>query len=205
MQLELKKQKKKAALMQAAYELFLKKGVPLTSVGEITARASVAKGTFYLYFRDKEDILGAVSAAALRQLLEEGYMRMSAARTGSFTENLLTLSDAVAGMLLQNRPLFELIRRGGRLPKPEKGSALWGSLLRDLRQSPGGELAGKSDIKSIAFCCISTGEFHFPNGKAAEIAIETVREWQRKNPGRVEVIFNVFKDCDYEIYKKLLG
>ena len=67
------------------------------------------------------------------------------------------------------------------------------------------ELAGKSDIKSIAFCCISTGEFHFPNGKAAEIAIETVREWQRKNPGRVEVIFNVFKYCDYEIYKKLLG
>ena len=67
------------------------------------------------------------------------------------------------------------------------------------------ELAGKNDIKSIAFCCISTGEFHFPNGKAAEIAIETVREWQRKNPGRIEVIFNVFKDYDYEIYKKLLG
>ena len=159
MQLELKKQKKKAALMQAAYELFLKKGVPLTSVGDITARASVAKGTFYLYFRDKEDILGAVSAAALRQLLEEGYMRMSAARTGSFTENLLTLSDAVAGMLLQNRPLFELIRRGGRLPKPEKGSALWGSLLRDLRQSPGGELAGKSEeeVFRILYCLLTMG------------------------------------------------
>ena len=159
MQLELKKQKKKAALMQAAYELFLKKGVPLTSVGDITARASVAKGTFYLYFRDKEDILGAVSAAALRQLLEEGYMRMSAARTGSFTENLLTLSDAVAGMLLQNRPLFELVRRGGRLPKPEKGSALWGSLLRDLRQSPGGELAGKSEeeVFRILYCLLTMG------------------------------------------------
>ena len=157
MQLELKKQKKKAALMQAAYELFLKKGVPLTSVGDITARASVAKGTFYLYFRDKEDILGAVSAAALRQLLEEGYMRMSAARTGSFTENLLTLSDAVAGMLLQNRPLFELVRRGGRLPKPEKGSALWGSLLRDLRQSPGGELAGKSEeeVFRVLYCLMA--------------------------------------------------
>ena len=157
MQLELKKQKKKAALMQAAYELFLKKGVPLTSVGDITARAAVAKGTFYLYFRDKEDILGAVSAAALRQLLEEGYMRMSAARTGSFTENLLTLSDAVAGMLLQNRPLFELVRRGGRLPKPEKGSALWGSLLRDLRQSPGGELAGKSEeeIFRVLYCLMA--------------------------------------------------
>ena len=67
------------------------------------------------------------------------------------------------------------------------------------------ELAEQNHIKSIAFCCISTGEFHFPNEKAAEIAIETVREWQRKNPGRIEVIFNVFKDCDYEIYKKLLG
>lgn len=66
------------------------------------------------------------------------------------------------------------------------------------------ELAERNRIKSIAFCCISTGEFHFPNEKAAEIAVETVREWHRKNPGRMEVIFNVFKDSDYEIYRRLL-
>lgn len=59
-------------------------------------------------------------------------------------------------------------------------------------------------MKSVAFCCISTGEFHFPNELAAEIAIQTVRTWQQQNSNRIEVIFNVFKDSDYEIYKRLL-
>ncbi len=67
------------------------------------------------------------------------------------------------------------------------------------------ELAAEYHLKSIAFCCISTGEFHFPNEKAAEIAVHTVREYQKKNPDGMEVIFNVFKDRDYNIYQKLLG
>lgn len=67
------------------------------------------------------------------------------------------------------------------------------------------ELAAKHQLKSVAFCCISTGEFHFPNEAAAEIAVQTVRDHQRKNPGDMEVVFNVFKDCDYEIYRRLLG
>ena len=66
------------------------------------------------------------------------------------------------------------------------------------------ELAAAYGLKSIAFCCISTGEFHFPNELAAKIAIQTVREWQQKNPDKIGVIFNVFKDSDYEIYKSLL-
>lgn len=67
------------------------------------------------------------------------------------------------------------------------------------------ELAAAYRLKSIAFCCISTGEFHFPNEAAAQIAIQTVKDYQKKNPGGMEVIFNVFKDCDYKIYKQLLG
>lgn len=67
------------------------------------------------------------------------------------------------------------------------------------------ELAAAKDLRSIAFCCISTGEFHFPNALAAEIAIQTVQTWQQQNPGKIEVIFNVFKDSDYAIYKRLLG
>lgn len=58
--------------------------------------------------------------------------------------------------------------------------------------------------KSIAFCCISTGEIHFPNDKAAEIAIQTVKEYKRQTKSEIEVKFNVFKDLDYGIYKKLL-
>ena len=67
------------------------------------------------------------------------------------------------------------------------------------------ELAAAYGLESIAFCCISTGEFHFPNEAAARIAIRTVEAWQREHPNGLEVIFNVFKDVDYEIYKRLLG
>lgn len=64
--------------------------------------------------------------------------------------------------------------------------------------------AEENNIKSIAFCCISTGEFHFPNEKAAEIAVRAVCEYL-KNSKIERVIFNVFKDSDREIYAKLLG
>lgn len=67
------------------------------------------------------------------------------------------------------------------------------------------ELAEQNELKSIAFCCISTGEFHFPNDKAAEIAIQTVMEYKKETNSEIEVIFNVFKETDYDIYRKLLG
>ena len=67
------------------------------------------------------------------------------------------------------------------------------------------ELAEQNGLKSIAFCCISTGEFHFPNDKAAEIAIQTVKEYRKQTNSQIEVIFNVFKETDYEIYRELLG
>ncbi len=65
------------------------------------------------------------------------------------------------------------------------------------------EFAVKNELESIAFCCISTGEFRFPNQKAAEIAVSTVEDFLQKNR-TIKVIFNVFKDIDYDIYKKLL-
>ncbi len=63
------------------------------------------------------------------------------------------------------------------------------------------DLAREKGIMSVAFCCISTGEFHFPNALAAEIAVDTVRQYR----GDIEVIFNVFKDADDQIYRQLLG
>ena len=63
--------------------------------------------------------------------------------------------------------------------------------------------AVKNSLKSIAFCCISTGEFHFPNDTAAQIAVNTVKEYQKEH--EIEVIFNVFKDYDYQIYRELLS
>ncbi len=66
------------------------------------------------------------------------------------------------------------------------------------------ELAEQNNIRSIAFCCISTGEFHFPNDKAAEIAVRTVKEYKEQTHSKIEVIFNVFKDIDLQIYRELL-
>lgn len=63
-----------------------------------------------------------------------------------------------------------------------------------------------NNITSVAFCCISTGEFHFPNETAAEIAYETVTAFLNAHDGCMErVIFNVFKDSDEGIYKKVLA
>jgi O-acetyl-ADP-ribose deacetylase (regulator of RNase III) len=68
-------------------------------------------------------------------------------------------------------------------------------------------LAKENKLTSIAFCCISTGEFHFPNREAAEIAVRTVTEFLNQHPdGSIKkVVFNVFKDLDKEFYEKLLS
>lgn len=65
------------------------------------------------------------------------------------------------------------------------------------------DLAAETGLHSVAFCCISTGEFHFPGELAAEIAVHTVQAWRQQHPNQIEVIFNVFKDSDYEIYQRL--
>ena len=66
------------------------------------------------------------------------------------------------------------------------------------------ELAAENGLESVAFCCISTGEFHFPNELAAEIAVRTVKDFLKKQTSVKKVIFNVFKDLDKAIYEKLL-
>ena len=86
---------------------------------------------------------------------------------------------------------------GGRVTKKDK--ELLASCYRSCL-----ELAAENGLGSVAFCCISTGEFHFPNEQAAQIAVETVKEFLKKQTSVKKVIFNVFKDFDKGIYEKLL-
>ena len=67
------------------------------------------------------------------------------------------------------------------------------------------ELADENNVGSIAFCCISTGIFMFPNDRAAEIAVQTVQEYKAETGSKIEVVFNVFKEQDERIYRKLLS
>lgn len=89
------------------------------------------------------------------------------------------------------------IVRGGRLAKTHEAQ-LASCYLSCL------DCAWQNGIKSIAFCCVSTGEFGFPNEPAARIAVRTVRNFRREHP-QIKVIFNVFKDRDREIYQRVLG
>lgn len=66
------------------------------------------------------------------------------------------------------------------------------------------EVAEEHNLRSIAFCCISTGEFHFPNREAAEIAVYEVQKYH-KNDGHCAVVFNVFKESDWKIYSDCLN
>ena len=66
------------------------------------------------------------------------------------------------------------------------------------------KLAEKNSCKSIAFCCISTGVFGFPQREAAQIAADTVKEYKEENHSDIKVIFNVFKDSDLAIYREVL-
>lgn len=66
------------------------------------------------------------------------------------------------------------------------------------------KLADEYRLESVAFCCISTGEYRFPNGRAAEIAVETVGRYLENSPLN-RVVFNVFKDRDRELYRELLS
>ena len=69
------------------------------------------------------------------------------------------------------------------------------------------DLAHEKGLESIAFCCISTGEFRFPNDRACEIAVSTIRSWMaaHQDSSVKTVIFNTFKDIDHELYQNALA
>ncbi len=67
------------------------------------------------------------------------------------------------------------------------------------------EIAEQNKIKSIAFCCISTGVFCFPKRKAAEIAVQTVLDFISENNSAINIVFNVFTNEDYNIYHEILN
>ena len=67
------------------------------------------------------------------------------------------------------------------------------------------DLAEQNNVQSIAFCCISTGVFHFPADRAAQIAVQTVEKWKLEHNSGIKVVFNVFSERDEAIYRKVLG
>ncbi|MBQ3974206.1 MAG: macro domain-containing protein [Lachnospiraceae bacterium] len=91
------------------------------------------------------------------------------------------------------------------------GPIVSGRLTKDLEKDLSDcykntlDLCLEKGIRSVAFCCISTGVFRFPNKRAAQIAVSTVSDWLTAHPGAMErVIFNVFKEEDKKYYEEEL-
>jgi len=107
-------------------------------------------------------------------------------------------------------PAFNLPSRyvlhtvGPIIPAGRNPTAKEAALLSDCYRSCL-ELAAKHQLQSLAFCCISTGEFHFPGEQAAQIAVQTVSDWLTQRNSALTVVFDVFKDEDAEVYRKVLG
>ena len=103
-----------------------------------------------------------------------------------------------------NLPAKKVIHIVGPIVQYELTTALEKELVDCYRNTL--DICRDNGLKSVAFCCISTGVFHFPNKRAAEIAVDTVVKWLSEHDGQMErVIFNVFKDDDRDIYKELLS
>jgi AcrR family transcriptional regulator len=148
--LEAKKQEKRQALLDAAYVLFLERGASKTSVSDITSRARVAKGTFYLYFQDKDAVLAALLGRISYRILDEACVAAERECEGqTFTNKMLRVIDYIIEYMRRETLVLRLIQRNFIWPELEQIEAsgeyapLVQKLLAVIHESP--EMAGRSE------------------------------------------------------------
>lgn len=105
------KKKKKEALFNTAYELFTTKGINSTAISDIVEKAGVAKGTFYLYFKDKYDIKNKLVVHKTRGLFDDAGYALSGAGIHGLEEQLIFIIDHVINELMENKPLLNFISK----------------------------------------------------------------------------------------------
>jgi len=103
------KQLKKDKLLSSAYTLFIKKGVDNTSINDIVEDAGIAKGTFYLYFKDKEDIKERVITEKSRLLFDDAVIYLTDNKINKFDDKLISMIDFIIDSLNNNKDLMKLI------------------------------------------------------------------------------------------------
>ena len=136
-----KKEAKRQRLLDSAYELFLKKGAGETSIHEIAQNAQVAKGTFYLYFRNKEEVTQALMRRVSRRVLSQAWAALEKNRQGSLAEDTVFLVDWIIEYFKRDTLVLRLLERNFSWPviQAEIDSGqdpLYQALMKDLEQSP---------------------------------------------------------------------
>ena len=136
-----KKEAKRQRLLDSAYELFLKKGAGETSIHEIAQNAQLAKGTFYLYFRNKEEMTQALMRRVSRRVLSQAWAALEENRQESLAENTIFLVDWIIEYFKRDALVLRLLERNFSWPviQAEIDSGqdpLYQALMKDLEQSP---------------------------------------------------------------------
>lgn len=146
--LEQKKEEKRQALLDAAYGLFLERGTGKTSISDIAERAKVAKGTFYLYFQDKDAVLQALLGKISSRVLKEAYESVEVQGNANFADNVIALVDYIIEYFKRERLILRLLQRNLSWPSLENElstgtSPLFSHLMQAVKTSP--EMAGRSE------------------------------------------------------------
>ena len=124
------KRKKKEALFNTAYELFTTKGITSTTISDIVEKAKVAKGTFYLYFKDKYDIKNKLVAHKTQELFDAAGLALSEARIHGLEDQMIFLIDHLINSLKEDKPLLNFISKNLVM------GALRSALLTEERTEP---------------------------------------------------------------------
>lgn len=106
-----KKLIKENKLLDAAYNLFIEKGITATAIDEIVKKAGVAKGTFYLYFKDKEDILEKLILKKSSEIVKKALQEVSTREFSSSVDKFLYFLEYIIDYLSKNRVLFKFLKR----------------------------------------------------------------------------------------------
>ena len=109
--LELNKKRKKSALYNTAFELFTTKGLAKTTISDIVENAGVAKGTFYLYFKDKYDLRDKLIVYKANQLFDDAHRALEKANVSSFEDELLFTTDYIIERFQKNHFFMEFIAK----------------------------------------------------------------------------------------------
>ena len=178
-----KKQEKRRALLDAAYELFLERGPAKTSVEDITTRAKVAKGTFYLYFPDKNAVTQALLGRVSYQLLDEACaaldMMEAASAPKNFPEKMIFIIDHIIEAVRADTLTLKFLERNfvwpglDRIEASGEGEPLVRKLITDILASP--EMAGRTEreiyqrITALGSMCMSVSYTSILEGKPDDI------------------------------------
>lgn len=114
--MEEQKKQKRQSIMDAAYSCFMEKGIHKSSVDEIVQKANVAKGTFYLYFEDKPDLMQQLCVQISKSVITQAYIKTKTNESASFTENVLAITDYIVEYFRSHKLELKLMERNFSWP-----------------------------------------------------------------------------------------